>query len=143
LKFLGLLVGYVHQHHVSSLLESDRHFSHLSTLEREMSFRTEMVIIPIVLLMAYAKNIVFFQGLYYSYFKNIIDAPSFLSGVESLYNNNLTEYPDSINTLQRFNLYPEVCSNCVNFSSESIHQFGIVDHTGGSFQSLYRLDKCL
>ena len=49
-----------------------------------------------------------FQGLYYSYFLTMIEAPTFLKGVERLYNNNVTEYPDTINTLQRFNLYPEV-----------------------------------
>ena len=48
------------------------------------------------------------QGLYYSYFLTIIEAPTFGVGLEGLYANNRTEYPHTINTLKRFNLFPEV-----------------------------------
>ena len=52
-----------------------------------MTFRTEM-------------------GLYYSYFKTVVEADTLVEGALQLYRNNLTEYPTTINTLKRFNLYP-------------------------------------
>jgi hypothetical protein len=56
-----------------------------------MTFRTEM-------------------GLYYYYFKVLVQAETLAEGAHQLYRNNVTEFPLVINTLKRFNLYPELAA---------------------------------
>ena len=40
----------------------------------------------------------------------LVTADSVGEGVQQLYRNNLTEFPLTINTLKRFNLYPELAA---------------------------------
>ncbi|XP_078253736.1 dpy-19-like 1, like isoform X2 [Rhinoraja longicauda] len=114
---LAIIVGILHWYHIASLFENNRHFSHLSTLEREMAFRTEM-------------------GLYYSFFKAIIEAPSYNEGLTCIMNDRLTEYPLIINTLKRFNLYPEVV-----LSSWYRIYIAIADFLGISTKICWRVDR--
>ncbi|MFH4984092.1 hypothetical protein AB6A40_010801 [Gnathostoma spinigerum] len=88
----GLTLSCLHTWHISTIFENDRHFSHLADFEREMSYRTEM-------------------GFYYSFYKTMINASSFVDGLYLLTHDNASEFGHTINTIKRFNLYPEVGVN--------------------------------
>ncbi|XP_073321146.1 protein C-mannosyl-transferase DPY19L3 isoform X2 [Pagrus major] len=75
--------------YMATLHENDLWFSNIKEVEREISFRTEC-------------------GLYYSYFKQMLQAPSIQEGLSDLIHDNLTESKRTINLLQRMNIYQEV-----------------------------------
>lgn len=99
LTVVSIVLSFVYFKAISRLFENERHFSHLSPLEREMSFRTEM-------------------AFYYNYYKRIADPNdqihhnltdvSVLDSLRTLLNDNLTEFPQTINAVKKFNIYPEV-----------------------------------
>ncbi|KAJ8339878.1 hypothetical protein SKAU_G00345110 [Synaphobranchus kaupii] len=86
---LGVSLGLLSSIYVATLHENDLWFSNIKEVEREISFRTEC-------------------GLYYSYYKQMLEAPSIQQGLFDLINDNVTESRRTINLLQRMNIYQEV-----------------------------------
>ncbi|CAH1800272.1 unnamed protein product [Owenia fusiformis] len=86
---LCVVLGWVNSRYMSTLHENDMWFSNIQEVEREISFRTE-------------------QGLYYSYYKQMIKAPSIQQGLYELTHDNITEHLRTINILHRFNIYQEI-----------------------------------
>uniref|UniRef100_K1PWP7 Dpy-19-like protein 3 n=1 Tax=Magallana gigas TaxID=29159 RepID=K1PWP7_MAGGI len=84
-----LWVGYKHASYMALIHDNNTWFSSIKEVEREISFRTE-------------------SGLYYSYYKQMVQAPSISQGLHSLVYDNVTEHPDTINVLERMNVYQEV-----------------------------------
>lgn len=82
-------MGYGHAVYMATIHENWMFFSNIKEVEREISFRTE-------------------SGLYYSYYKQMVNAPSITQGLYELTHDNLTEHPSTINVLERMNIYQEV-----------------------------------
>ncbi|XP_063169287.1 probable C-mannosyltransferase DPY19L3 isoform X1 [Candoia aspera] len=86
---VGLSLGILTSVYIATLHENDLWFSNIKEVEREISFRTEC-------------------GLYYSYYKQMLEAPSIQQGLHSLIYDNKTESMRTVNILGRMNVYQEV-----------------------------------
>ncbi|XP_050394567.2 probable C-mannosyltransferase DPY19L3 [Patella vulgata] len=86
---LMVICGLVNAWYLSTLHENTLWFTNIQEVEREISFRTE-------------------SGLFYSYYKQLVNSKSISKGIDELVRDNLTEYPSTINVLQRMNIYQEV-----------------------------------
>ncbi|KAM4614539.1 protein C-mannosyl-transferase DPY19L3 isoform 2-T3 [Discoglossus pictus] len=86
---IALCLGLFATYYVATLHENDLWFSSIKEVEREISFRTEC-------------------GLYYSYYKQMLHAPSVKQGITDLIYDNKTESMRTINILERMNVYQEV-----------------------------------
>ncbi|XP_067293676.1 protein C-mannosyl-transferase DPY19L3 [Pseudorasbora parva] len=88
-SIVGVSLGLLCCIYAATLHENDLWFSNIKEVEREISFRTEC-------------------GLYYSYYKQMLKAPSVQQGLYELIHDNTTESKRTINILQRMNIYQEV-----------------------------------
>ncbi|XP_030155487.1 probable C-mannosyltransferase DPY19L3 isoform X3 [Lynx canadensis] len=86
---IALCIGLLTSVYLATLHENDLWFSNIKEVEREISFRTEC-------------------GLYYSYYKQMLQAPTLMQGFHGLIYDNKTESMKTINLLQRMNIYQEV-----------------------------------
>lgn len=85
----GVLLAGIYAKFMHDLHENTLWFSNIREIEKEISFRTE-------------------SGLYYSYYKSLVSSNSFWGTLFDFTRDTSTEFPRSINVLQRFNIYPEV-----------------------------------
>ncbi|XP_014769957.1 probable C-mannosyltransferase DPY19L3 [Octopus bimaculoides] len=97
------ICGWKHARYMAQLHENYLWFTNIKELEREISFRTE-------------------SGLYYSYYKQMVNAPSIMEGINSLTDDNLTEFPSTINVIERMNIYQEIILATIYRSFTVIHK---------------------
>eukprot|EP00794_Sanderia_malayensis_P000566 gene566-1224_t len=86
---VAIYVAFRYSNYAKELHENEMWFSNIKQVEREISFRTE-------------------AGLYFSYYKQMVEAPSISEGLRQLMHDNKTEHLRTINILNRFNIYQEV-----------------------------------
>ncbi|XP_065185191.1 protein C-mannosyl-transferase DPY19L3-like [Sycon ciliatum] len=86
---VALMMGCAHAYFMSQLHENQMYFTRIETVEREISFRTE-------------------TGLFYSYFKQLVEAKSLDKGIHQLMYDNMTEHGHTINVMERMNIHQEV-----------------------------------
>ncbi|XP_038223913.1 probable C-mannosyltransferase DPY19L3 isoform X2 [Dermochelys coriacea] len=86
---VAISFGLLTSVYVATLHENDLWFSNIKEVEREISFRTEC-------------------GLYYSYYKEMLQATSIQQGLHGLIYDNKTESLRTINILERMNVYQEL-----------------------------------
>ncbi|XP_072178333.1 protein C-mannosyl-transferase DPY19L3-like isoform X2 [Diadema setosum] len=86
---VGFGAGAAYSCFLYMLHENRLWFTNIKEVEREISFRTE-------------------SGLYYSYYKQFLHAPTVSQGFYELTHDNITENWRTINVLERFNIYQEV-----------------------------------
>ncbi|XP_073163930.1 protein C-mannosyl-transferase DPY19L3 isoform X2 [Lepidochelys kempii] len=86
---VAISFGLLTSVYIATLHENDLWFSNIKEVEREISFRTEC-------------------GLYYSYYKEMLQATSIQQGLHGLIYDNKTESLRTINILERMNVYQEL-----------------------------------
>ncbi|XP_037058296.1 probable C-mannosyltransferase DPY19L4 isoform X3 [Peromyscus leucopus] len=94
--FIGCLAavisGMMHVFYLSAYHERKFWFSNRQELEREITFQGD-------------------SAIYYSYYKDMLKAPSFERGVYELTHNNKTVSLKTINAVQQMSLYPELIAS--------------------------------
>lgn len=86
-------------------------------MEREMIFESE-------------------HGLYYSYYKTLVEADDFRSGMKMIFNDNLTEFPSTINAVKKFNIHPEII---IGFLYQQF--MNITNHFGWKTSTCWSVDR--
>ncbi|KAF6099129.1 dpy-19 like 4 [Phyllostomus discolor] len=96
--FIGCLAavtsGMMYALYLSAYHERKFWFSNRQELEREITFQGD-------------------SGIYYSYYKDMLKAPSFERGVYELTHNNKTVSLKTINAVQQMSLYPELIASAL------------------------------
>uniref|UniRef100_A0A8C6R4C7 Dpy-19 like 4 n=1 Tax=Nannospalax galili TaxID=1026970 RepID=A0A8C6R4C7_NANGA len=94
--FIGCLAavtsGMMHVFYLSAYHERKFWFSNRQELEREITFQGD-------------------SAIYYSYYKDLLKAPSFERGIYELTHNNKTVSLKTINAVQQMSLYPELIAS--------------------------------
>ncbi|XP_029332159.1 probable C-mannosyltransferase DPY19L4 isoform X2 [Mus caroli] len=88
----AVISGMMHVFYLSAYHERKFWFSNRQELEREITFQGD-------------------SAIYYSYYKDMLKAPSFERGVYELTHNNKTVSLKTINAMQRMALYPELIAS--------------------------------